>query len=69
MEDVHFKGESEEEQIFHKTLDRIDDIQYSDLPMDWDPDIDLLESLNQIVVSFWSMDFCVFIVVHISIKL
>ena len=34
MEDVDFKGESEEERIFRETLGRIDDIQYSDLPMD-----------------------------------
>ena len=46
MEDVDFKGESEEERIFRETLDRIDDIQYSDLPMDWDPNVDLLESFE-----------------------
>ena len=40
------EGDSEEERIFRETLDRIDDIQYSDLPMDWDPNVDLLESFE-----------------------
>ena len=46
MEDVDFKIESEGHQVFRETLDEIDDIQYSDLPMDWDPNVDFLESFE-----------------------
>ena len=46
MEDVDFKDESEGHRVFRETIDKIDDIQYSDLPMDWDPNVDLLESFE-----------------------
>ena len=46
MEDVDFKGESEGDRVFRQNSDEIDDIQYSDLPMDWDPNVDLLESFE-----------------------
>ena len=42
MEDVDFKGENEGDRV----LDEIDDMKYSDLPMDWDPNVDLLESFE-----------------------
>ena len=46
MENVDFEGENDGDQVFRDTMDEIDDIEYANLPMDWDPNVDLFESFE-----------------------
>ena len=34
------------DQVFRDTMDDIDDIEYANIPMDWEPNVDLLESFE-----------------------